>query len=101
MAARETANRLRGRTRVGMGSGKARYDREHIGGPVARDEAKLDSLIKSEGSQDVRPYAADVSNRKVFRPSLTVSKAASSCCLIVGVLAPGSRKMLTVEKENV
>ena len=45
-----------------MGSGKALYDREHAGGAVARDEAKLDSLITSEGSHDVRPYAADVSN---------------------------------------
>lgn len=28
---------------------------------VARDEAKLHSLIKSEGRHDIRPYAADVS----------------------------------------
>ena len=31
-------------------------------GAVPRDEAKLTSLIKSEGSRGVRPYAADVSN---------------------------------------
>jgi NAD(P)-dependent dehydrogenase (short-subunit alcohol dehydrogenase family) len=31
-------------------------------GAVARDEARLNSLIKSEGSAGVRPYAADVSN---------------------------------------
>jgi len=31
-------------------------------GAVARDEAKLNSLIKSEGGDGVRPYAADVSN---------------------------------------
>jgi NAD(P)-dependent dehydrogenase (short-subunit alcohol dehydrogenase family) len=31
-------------------------------GAVARDEAKLNSLIKSEGSHSVRPYAADVPN---------------------------------------
>jgi len=31
-------------------------------GAVARDEAKLNLLIKSEGSHGVRPYAADVSN---------------------------------------
>jgi len=30
-------------------------------GAGARDEAKLTSLIKSEGSVGVRPYAADVS----------------------------------------
>jgi NAD(P)-dependent dehydrogenase (short-subunit alcohol dehydrogenase family) len=30
-------------------------------GAVARDEAKLHSLIKSEGGHGVRPYAADVS----------------------------------------
>jgi NAD(P)-dependent dehydrogenase (short-subunit alcohol dehydrogenase family) len=30
-------------------------------GAVARDEAKLNSLIKSLGGQSVRPYAADVS----------------------------------------
>lgn len=30
-------------------------------GAVARDEAKLNSLIKSEGSHGVRPYPADVS----------------------------------------
>jgi hypothetical protein len=72
MAARETANRLRGRTRAGMGSGKAPYDREHAGGAVARDEAKLNSMIKSEGSHDVQLYAADVPNRKVFRTSPTV-----------------------------
>ena len=29
---------------------------------VARDEAKLNTLFKSDGSADVRPYAADVSN---------------------------------------
>ena len=29
---------------------------------VARDEAKLNALIKSEGGHDVRPYAADVSD---------------------------------------
>ena len=29
---------------------------------VARDKAKLNSLIRSEGSHDIRPYAADVSS---------------------------------------
>ena len=29
---------------------------------VARDKAKLNSLIQSEGSHDIRPYAADVSS---------------------------------------
>jgi NAD(P)-dependent dehydrogenase (short-subunit alcohol dehydrogenase family) len=31
-------------------------------GAAARDETKLNSLIKSEGSHDIRPYAADGSN---------------------------------------
>ncbi len=31
---------------------------------VARDEAKLASLIRSEGGHDIRPYAADVSCRE-------------------------------------
>ncbi len=31
-------------------------------GAVARDEAKLQSLIMSAGAGDIRPYAADVSN---------------------------------------
>lgn len=33
-------------------------------GAVARDEAKLNALIKAEGAHDVRPYAADVSNNE-------------------------------------
>jgi NAD(P)-dependent dehydrogenase (short-subunit alcohol dehydrogenase family) len=37
-------------------------------GAVARDEAKLNSLIKSEGNHGVRPYVADVSmNEDVLR----------------------------------
>jgi hypothetical protein len=78
MAARETANRLRGRTRAGMGSGKAPYDREHTGGAVARDKAKLNSPIKSEGSLDVRTYAADVSNSEDVRRVSIVSPGTPS-----------------------
>jgi NAD(P)-dependent dehydrogenase (short-subunit alcohol dehydrogenase family) len=33
-------------------------------GAVARDQAKLNSLIKSEGGRGVRSYVADVSNRE-------------------------------------
>ena len=62
MAARETAIVFG----VGPGLGWAlakRFMTENMQvGAVARDEAKLNSLIKSEGSHDVRPYAADVSN---------------------------------------
>jgi NAD(P)-dependent dehydrogenase (short-subunit alcohol dehydrogenase family) len=62
MAARETAIVFG----VGPGLGWAlakrfRADNMQIGA-VARDEAKLNSLIKSEGSHDIRPYTADVSN---------------------------------------
>jgi hypothetical protein len=70
-----------------MGSGKALYDREHAGGAVARDEAKLDSLINSEGSHDVR----------LTRPTSRIAKMFLSW----GVLAPGSRRISKVEKENV
>jgi NAD(P)-dependent dehydrogenase (short-subunit alcohol dehydrogenase family) len=62
MTARETAIVFG----VGPGLGWAlarRFATENIRvGAVARDEAKLNSLIKSEGSHDVRPYVADVSN---------------------------------------
>jgi NAD(P)-dependent dehydrogenase (short-subunit alcohol dehydrogenase family) len=62
MAARETAIVFG----VGPGLGWAlakRFTTENMRvGAVARDEAKLISLIKSEGSHDVRPYAADVSS---------------------------------------
>jgi NAD(P)-dependent dehydrogenase (short-subunit alcohol dehydrogenase family) len=62
MAARETAIVFG----VGPGLGWAlakRFVTESMQvGAVARDEAKLNSLIKSEGSRGVRPYAADVSN---------------------------------------
>jgi NAD(P)-dependent dehydrogenase (short-subunit alcohol dehydrogenase family) len=62
MAGRETAIVFG----VGPGLGWAlakRFMTENMRvGAVARDAAKLDSLIKSEGSHDIRPYAADVSN---------------------------------------
>ena len=61
MAARETAVVFG----VGPGLGWAlakRFAIENMQvGAVARDEAKLNSLITSEGSHGVRPYAADVS----------------------------------------
>jgi len=64
MAARETAIVFG----VGPGLGWAlakRFTAENMHvGAVARDEVKLNSLIKLEGSRDVRPYAADVSNRE-------------------------------------
>lgn len=51
---------------VGPGLGRAlvqRFVSENMQvAAVARDEAKLNSLIKSEGSHGVRLYAADVSN---------------------------------------
>src|ERR1700690_2957176 len=62
MAARETAIVFG----VGPGLGWAlakRFMTENMQVvAVARDEAKLNALIKSEGGHDVRPYAADVSN---------------------------------------
>jgi NAD(P)-dependent dehydrogenase (short-subunit alcohol dehydrogenase family) len=62
MATRETAIVFG----VGPGLGWAliqRFVTENMQvGAVARDEAKLNSLIKSGGHQGVRPYAADVSN---------------------------------------
>ena len=62
MAARETAIVFG----VGPGLGWALVQRFVIEnmqvGAVARDEANLNSLLKSGGSQGVRPYAADVSN---------------------------------------
>jgi NAD(P)-dependent dehydrogenase (short-subunit alcohol dehydrogenase family) len=62
MAARETAIVFG----VGPGLGWAlarRFMAEGMQvGAVARDEAKLDSLIESGGGQGIRPYAADVSN---------------------------------------
>lgn len=62
MAARETAIVFG----VGPGLGWAlvqRFATENMQvGAVARDEAKLISLINSGGSQGIRPYAADVSN---------------------------------------
>ena len=62
MAARETAIVFG----VGPGLGWAlarRFMTEDMQvGAVARDEAKLNSLIKPEGSVAIRPYAADVSN---------------------------------------
>lgn len=62
MAARETAVVFG----VGPGLGWAlarRFMTEDMQvGAVARDEAKLNSLINSEGSVAIRPYAADVSN---------------------------------------
>jgi NAD(P)-dependent dehydrogenase (short-subunit alcohol dehydrogenase family) len=62
MAARETAIVFG----VGPGLGWAlakRFVTESMQvGAIARDEAKLNSLIKSEGSRAVRSYAADVSN---------------------------------------
>jgi NAD(P)-dependent dehydrogenase (short-subunit alcohol dehydrogenase family) len=61
MAARETAIVFG----VGPGLGWAlvrRFVTENMQvGAVARDEARLNSLIKSEGTQSVRAYAADVS----------------------------------------
>jgi NAD(P)-dependent dehydrogenase (short-subunit alcohol dehydrogenase family) len=51
---------------VGPGLGWAlvqRFVTENIQvGAVSRDDAKLSALLKSGGSQGVRPYAADVSN---------------------------------------
>jgi NAD(P)-dependent dehydrogenase (short-subunit alcohol dehydrogenase family) len=62
MAARETAIVFG----VGPGLGWAlvqRFVTENMQvGAVARDEAKLNSLLQSGGSQGVRPYVADVSN---------------------------------------
>lgn len=62
MAERETAIVFG----VGPGLGWALARRFMTGnmqvGAVARDEAKLNSLIKSEGSVGIRSYAADVSN---------------------------------------
>ena len=62
MAERETAIVFG----VGPGLGWALVRRFMTGnmhvGAVARDEARLNSLVKSEGSLGVRPYAADVSN---------------------------------------
>jgi short-subunit dehydrogenase len=43
-------------------------------GAVARDEAQLNAPIRSQGSNDVRPYVADVSNSEdVFRVFDSVS----------------------------
>jgi NAD(P)-dependent dehydrogenase (short-subunit alcohol dehydrogenase family) len=51
---------------VGPGPGWAlaqRFVTENMQvGAVARDEAKLNSMIESGGCDGVRPYAADVSN---------------------------------------
>jgi len=51
---------------VGPGLGWAlakRFETENMRvAAVARDESKLESLIRSEGSSNVHPYAADVSN---------------------------------------
>ncbi|KIZ48026.1 MULTISPECIES: SDR family NAD(P)-dependent oxidoreductase [Rhodopseudomonas] len=62
MAARETAIVFG----VGPGLGWAlarRFTTENMQvGAVARDEAKLKSLIQSEGRDDIRPYTADVSS---------------------------------------
>ena len=62
MAARETAIVFG----VGPGLGWAlarRFMTENMQvGAVARDESKLNSLVKSEGGAGVRPYVADVSN---------------------------------------
>ena len=62
MAGRETAIIFG----VGPGLGWAlarRFVTENMQvGAVARDEAKLNSLINSEGGHGIRPYAADVSN---------------------------------------
>lgn len=63
MAVRETAIVFG----VGPGLGWAlakRFMAENMQvGAVARDEARLNSLIQSEDGHGVRPYAADVSNR--------------------------------------
>jgi NAD(P)-dependent dehydrogenase (short-subunit alcohol dehydrogenase family) len=40
-------------------------------GAVARGEAKLNSLIKSEGGDGVRPYAADISKSEDVSGDLT------------------------------
>lgn len=51
---------------------------------VARDEAKLNSLSKSEGSQHVRPYGADVSNSEdVLRVFESVDRDFGEANLVV------------------
>jgi NAD(P)-dependent dehydrogenase (short-subunit alcohol dehydrogenase family) len=64
---------------VGPGLGWAltrRFVAENVRvGAVARDEAQLNALIRSQGSNDVRPYVADVSNGEdVFRVFDTVDR---------------------------
>lgn len=73
MAARETANRLRGRTRAGMGSGRALYDREHAG----------------RGRETFFGHRQRCQRRRV------------GVALLWRVLALGSRRISKVEKENV
>lgn len=62
MAARETAIVFGVGPGLGLALAKRFTTENRQVGAVARDEAKLDSLIKSEGSQGIRPYAADVSS---------------------------------------